>query len=839
MLLYFYRRRLRQHALQELLAGLGVAVAVALVFSVLIANGSIAGSASEVVHALIGPSTLQLRARQADGFEERLLERVQQLPGVTQSAPLLEQAATIVGPDAQHVTVGLAGARPSLALMDGLAHTIPLTTLSPGEIAISKSTAQKLGISKANSSVTLQLRGVAERMRVAAVMGRHDIGALAEAQVAIMPLARLQQLAGLHGRLTRVLIQTAPGHKGEVREELRKLAGGRLDVEPADQDIALLHQALRPGDQASDFFAGVAVLLGFLFALDAMLLTVPERRRAIVDLRLQGANRSMIVSMVLFQALCLGLAASIVGLGVGYALSLGVFHESPDYLAEAFTLSAHTVLGTTPLLLSLACGVLAILVASALPLLDVSRGRVLDTALSADGPTRDALSRSAQVRLGLATIALLALTTLGTLLVPNLALIMSIGLALTCVLAVPLLFAVFLRVARATVDRFGHLTTLALALSSLRSATLRSLVLAATGAVALYGGVALGGARQDLLRGIYGFSRAYVSDASVWVYAPGDYQAVVAFPANPYTQRISAVPGVSGVHALQGGFVRLGERIVWVTGRTPHTTAAILKSQLVTGSPSVAAARLDSGGWIIVSQQVAAERHLAIDDELTLPTPTGSHSYKIAALSTNFGWSPGSIIMNDTDYIRAWQTTEPTALGVTLRPGTSPMAVRKQIEHALGSTSGLEVLTAHQREHEIDASVSEGLSRLGDITELLVLGAILALAAALASSIQQRRALLAELRLAGATPRRLGMLLFIEIALTLGAGCLTGVLAGVCGEVLIDRDLTHLTGFPVASITASLRPLETLVIVVVAVLAVVAVPGRRASRISPTLALGE
>ena len=71
-LLYLYRRRLRVHGVQELLAGLGVAIAVALVFATIVVSGSIAGSAAEVVHAVTGPATLQLRARGADGFDERL-----------------------------------------------------------------------------------------------------------------------------------------------------------------------------------------------------------------------------------------------------------------------------------------------------------------------------------------------------------------------------------------------------------------------------------------------------------------------------------------------------------------------------------------------------------------------------------------------------------------------------------------------------------------------------------------------------------------------------------------------------------------------------------------------
>jgi len=55
MVMYLYRRRLRVHAVQELLAGAGVAIAVALVLASTIASQSIAGSAGEVVHTVIGP----------------------------------------------------------------------------------------------------------------------------------------------------------------------------------------------------------------------------------------------------------------------------------------------------------------------------------------------------------------------------------------------------------------------------------------------------------------------------------------------------------------------------------------------------------------------------------------------------------------------------------------------------------------------------------------------------------------------------------------------------------------------------------------------------------------
>ena len=86
--LRFYWRRVRKHPGQELFATAGIAVGVALVFAVLIANTSIAGSAEQLVHGITGSAKSQLAARTGSGFDERM-PNGQQLPGVRRTAPLL------------------------------------------------------------------------------------------------------------------------------------------------------------------------------------------------------------------------------------------------------------------------------------------------------------------------------------------------------------------------------------------------------------------------------------------------------------------------------------------------------------------------------------------------------------------------------------------------------------------------------------------------------------------------------------------------------------------------------------------------------------------------------
>ncbi len=837
-LFYIYRNRLRVHGAQELLAGIGVMVAVALVFATLVANSSIAGSAAQVIHTVVGPANLQLQARDPNGFDERLLPRVERLTGVKQAAELLEQDARICRTPTHCVAINLAGTDLGLALLDELAHTLPISTLEPGGIALSKTTASALDISTQahNAPVSLGLRGQATSLKVAAVLGPEAIGALSQAFVATIPLANLQKLAGLQGRVTRILVQTEPGHEAQVRAELKTIAHGRLTVAPAEQDLTLLRQALRPSSQASAFFAAIAALLGFLFAFNAMLLTVPERRQTIADLRLSGTRRTAIMQMVFSQALCLGIAASLLGLLAGYALSSGFFHQSAGYLAQAFTLGSGTVIGKLPVLLSLLGGILATCLASAIPLLDLRRGRAVDAVYFEEGEPGNMLSRQAPRNLACAAGLLLALATAMLVLLPSRALLACIVLALTVVLAIPLIFTGVLGAAQTLSERTDRFTILPVAIMSLRATTLRSLALAATGAVALFGSVALGGARDDLLRGIEGYIHNYVDGANLWVLNPSDSTAVEPLPTT-YAARIDQIPGVSHVTPFQDGYLNIGKRRIWIVARPPAASQAILQSQIVNGNATTAAAEINKGGWIAISQQLASEHHVGVGNILVLPTPSGEVPFKIAATTTNLTWSPGAILMNTIDYSRVWSTSAPTALGIDLRPGTNLPATLAAITHTLGPKNGTVTLTPSVRATRTSAVAREGLSKLNDISTLLLLAAIIAIAAALTSAIWQRRASLAGLRLSGTAPRRLRRILLTEATLMLTAACLIGAAAGLYGEVIIDSYLRHVTGFPVARIATGWRPLEIFTLVIATILIIVSVPGWLASRVPPKLAL--
>jgi putative ABC transport system permease protein len=848
-LLYFYGRRLRTHPIQELLAGLGIAIGVALALAVLVANGSISGSANEVVRAVVGRADVQLQARSSRGFDARLLRETLAVPGVRRAAPLLEQRAVLAGPSGRRVAVELASLDTRLAALSGrLAGSFVAGGLRLVHGALLPSaTAQELGMPDAADGafvkplppVRVLLRGHARTVPVAAVLGREAIGPVAHARVAMLPLRRLQELAGMRGRLTRVLVELEPGREARTRAALAALARRHdVDLVPATAEAGLLAQALGPSDQATGFFAAISALLGFLLAFNAMLLTAPERRRMLAELRIQGFKPRQLVGLLLFQALVLGAVASLVGVAAGSLLSHGVFSAAPDYLSPAFVLGTSTVVGMWPIALALGGGTLACCCAAAPPLLDLRRGRAVDAVFHSGGAPGNALPADARRWLFAASLALLAVATAVLMTAPSAALLACGLLALATVLAIPTTFAAVVRVAEALTARVDWLNMLSVALLALRATTVRSLALAATGAVAVFGSVAIGGARNDLLRGIARYTDDYVATADLWVVNPLDNQATNDIAGAGHVRRVAAVPGVAAVRRYRGGFLDLGSRRVWVIARSSADPAMLPASQLVRGDLAQATGRLRAGGWVALSDQMASARHVRVGDAVVVPTPTGDVRLRVAATTTNLGWPPGTMTMSAADYRRAWATAAPSALEVDVAPGADLAAVRSGVERAVDAAAGgLLVETAAERGAGIDASARAAVARLGQISTLLLFAAVLAMAAAMGAAIWQRRASLAALRVQSFSPRQLWRVLLLEASVVLGAGCLTGALFGVYGQVVMDRYLRTVTGFPVASTLAGWPTLQIVVLVVLAALFVVAIPGWFAARVPPQVGL--
>ncbi|HTB50814.1 MAG TPA: hypothetical protein VK701_07540, partial [Solirubrobacteraceae bacterium] len=454
-LLLFYGRNLRIQPLRELMAVVGVAAGVALLFAVQVAHHSVTGSFQEITHGVAGRATLEVGSRGPLGFDQSVVEEVEAIPGVRAVAPLLEQPVVIVGPSGRRA-LKLLGATEQLgSLGGGLARPFidAARAARGGSLLLTAPTAQAIG-ARAGQRVTVLLGARREHLRVGATVASAKVGAVAESPIAAAPLPLLQSLAGEGGRVSRVLIEPRAGQEAELRHTLDRRFGSTLNVRSVSAEAQLLDNAIGPEKQVTLLFSAISLVAGVILAYNALLLASDARRRFIVNLIQQGTPESLIVASLAFDALLLGLAGSLLGLIAGDVVSLIAFRSLPGYIAAAFALGGQRVIGAQTILLALAGGMLAAFVAALLPSLVALRGGASAEPAAVGG----AISLTRRLRLSDSLLfgcgaLLVGISIAASASAPATTVVALVGLAAGLVICLPTVLRLLLRLAQAATRR--------------------------------------------------------------------------------------------------------------------------------------------------------------------------------------------------------------------------------------------------------------------------------------------------------------------------------------------------------------------------------------------------
>ena len=830
-ILFLYRARLRARTVlvQECFAILGIAVGVALLFASQVASTSLARSVAELSSQIVGNTQFQLDARGPNGFEERLLGDVRRVPGVKVALPVLEQQASVIGPSGER-SVDLIGTDPRFAHFAGslLRRFSAAQIAAQQAIALPAPLAQAIGAGPLQT-IKLQAGASVVTTLLGATLGEADIGGLVHSPVALAPVGYAQRITGMRGRITRIFIQGQPGRDREVRAALGVIAArAGVNLEPANFDSTLFAVASAPENQGETLFSAVSALVGFMFALNAMLITVPARRKLIEDIRPQGATRWMIVEILLFDAAVLGVLACALGIALGELLSLVVFHATPGYLSFAFPVGNERIVAWQSVALSIAAGFAAAILGVLWPLRDILV-RPLQSAQANSGSSRGWVA----ARLGMGLCSL-GLTILILLVDPQAASLGDLTLIVALVCLLPFLFDGLIAVFESLQRPFNGASPI-LAVTELRTppTRVRSLAIAATAAIAVFGTVAVQGSQANLQRGLDASARGIDSGADLWIVPRGEANAFATTPfkgGDPGA--LARLRGVRAVGIYRGSFLDWGDRRLWVLAPPSSSGQPIPPGELVSGNLALAKERLRTGGWAVLSRALASEHHLHVGQAFTLPAPS-PRSFRLAALSTNLGWPPGAVIISSEAYARAWASAAPSAYEIQAAPGVALGTLRDVLRRALGPHTGLAVETFTEREQLHYTLATQGLARLTEIRLLVLIAAVLAVAGALGSMIWQRRDLVAFIKCEGYRRGVLWRWLCCESALLIAAGSAIGAVFGLCGQLVVSHALASSTGFPISLDIEALAALSSFALVSVVAVAIVALPGYLVVRVPP------
>ena len=515
----------------------------------------------------------------------------------------------------------------------------------------------------------------------------------------------------MQGRITRIFVRPRPGRESEVRAGLARLAAAaNVNLEPAAFDSTLFAVASLPESQSEATVLRHQRARRFhVRAQRDARSRCPPRRKLIEDIRPHGATRRInSPDHVCSTRLILGVLACVLGLVLGELLSVAVFHSTPGYLAFAFPVGNERIVTWQSVALAVGAGMAAAGVGVLWPLRDilVPRHRPQQPGSRNAGTRRPPLA-AADRRAGVprGDDARPARSSAGRDRRERHA--DRRAACACCRLLFDGAVNLFERLQRplngaATASR-GHGAADpadARALAGDRGDRPRSPCSASS----------IQGAQANLERGLDASARgARLQRRQVWVTAGGRIQRVCdnAVQGPSTRARLSAPAGRRSVGVYRGSFLDWGDR----RAVGARATAQLRDSRSRPASSSAAtsrspSARVREGGWAVLSQALASEHHLHVGQTFTLPSPQPAR-LRVAALSTNLGWPPGAIIMNSSDYARAWAAANRAR--TRSRPGraTSPGS-----RCVASSSAPLGPDRAHGRNRHANASNATSPSRL-------------------------------------------------------------------------------------------------------------------------------
>lgn len=795
---------LRKHRLRWTLTIAGVALGVAVLVAMRLANQAVLSSFHRTVVGIAGRTQLQVHAGDL-GFPEEVLERVQAVPQVAAAAPVIEAAVDTGLPGQGYllvVGVDMTGDR-SLrdyefesgeeAILDD-----PLVFLAqPDSIIVTREFAERNRLAL-GSRIPL---GTAQGTRWFTVRGIMRPGGLSQAfggNLAVMDVYALQHVLGRGRRFDRVDVALREGVSlEEGQRALRQALGPGFEVEPPSARGRHFEAILRSFSLTLNITSLFAVMVGMFLIYNSFSVAVTERRAEIGVLRALGATRGTIRRLFLGEAAIAGLIGSSAGAAAGWLMARWIAAYVGRLMQEVYGVaqSVQSAPADAGLLVAgTAVGVLASVIAAWIPAGAAAR---VDPVQALQKGRYQVLSAGEyRLRWWLGTVA--ACVAAG-LLAKGRSLVSFYAGYVLAILAVLWLTPAMARwLARALRPLFAWLRPVegALAADSLLQAPRRTSATVAALMLSLAMVIGFGG----VARSIYDSLVEWVSttlNPDLFVTPNAEIaNRTYVVPAEVGAE-IERVPGVRQVQLVRSARVPYQGAPVLLVAAEVAKLAQTVHRRPVEGDPEEMYRRTAAGEATIVSESFARLRGLRTGDVIELPAPKGLLRLRIAGVVRDYSDQQGTLLIDRAVYRRWWEDDSVNVIRVYLAPGASAAEVKREILERCGRGRRLFVLANEEVRRYIFRLTDQWFGMTYNQIAVAILVAVLGIVNTLTVSITDRRRELGLLLAVGGLRQQVRRTIWMEalaiglIGLVLGLGL--GALSLYYSLEMTRRDLAGLS----------------------------------------------
>jgi putative ABC transport system permease protein len=845
------QRYISRRLLQSVLFVIGVALGVAMVIAIDLANSSATRAFSLSTESVTGRATHQILGGPG-GLPTSIYEQIRLDLGLRDSAPVVEeyvrgadlgdQPLRLLGVDtfaeppfrAYLTTIEVEGENQNAfeALTSFIAE--------PNTLLMSQTLANRFGIS-AGDTITLRPGDQRVDVRVVGLLQPADnVSQAALDNLLLTDIATAQEIVGRPGTITRIdLILPEDYDLSQIETILPP--GARLAR--TTQENSTLEQMTAAFELNLQALSLLALVVGVFLIYNTVTFSVVQRRPVIGVLRALGATRDQIFMLILSEALLLGLIGTVLGLGLGIIFGRGAVGLVSQTISDLyFTVNVQrVVVEPFTLVKGAAIGLLASIIAATIPSYDATRTPPAGTL------KRSLVEQQARKLLPVITIAAVVLNIVGVLLlfVPTQSIIIAFAALFAIVIGgalfTPVVLVTLMNIVTPLTDRiFGVLGRMAPRAVS-RSLSRTSVAVAAlTIAISVIVGVGV----------MIGSFRNTVADwldttlgADIYISPPlltANRATVDVDPA--IVDTLAAIEGVSSVATVRAVSV-------------PAPDYPDLPPVNITAASADVAARPRAFAWnnapngdywaaleagnVMVSEPFAYRRGITPqNNRITLLTDEGARTFAVIGVFYDYSTDQGSVFMAQDVYRQFWDDPFISSIALYVMPEADLNTVIDQLRAETLVGTDLQA----QSYRSLRSGVFDVFNRAFSITAALqLLATVVAfigiLSALMALQLEQTREY-GVMRAVGMTARQLWNFTLIQTGLMgMTAGLLALPIGLVLAMVLIYVINVRSFGWTMPLSLQAVEFVQAFLVAVIAALLAGLYPARRLSQLITARAL--
>jgi putative ABC transport system permease protein len=789
---WFILRRLRSETVRTTLTVAGIALGVAVVLAIRLANESALAGFRAALDTVAGKTSLEITGAGL-GVSEQRLAALSWLREWGDVSPVIEgEAMALVGEGrAEAVRVLGVDILQDQALRDyrllrtgdadATTESFLRLLIDPASIVLTDGFAKRHGLG-VGSTLSLSIGDAVHQFVIRALLRNEGPAKVMDGNFVLMDIAAAQWAFDRLGRVDRVDVKLAdPGRLDEAERVIASRLPAGLAVQRPARRGAQVERMLASFQFNLTALSWVAVLVGLFFVHNTVSTSVIARRGEIGMLRALGVARQTVLALFLGEAAVMGAVGCAVGTIAGWALAHAAVGLTASTVTTLYVAQAAGVpaLRVADVVAVFAIGLPLALAAAAGPAREASGLTPLDALRAAARETMGPRSRRLRRALSLVCFSCAFLATRQPPVdgLPVFGFVAALLVVIGVVSLVPDALAILSRCAPA-LGRWGGVET-RLATANIASAVPRLSISVAALSVSLAMLVAIAvmiGSFRETVE--YWVSQTLHADLFIATGRRSNLDTQPTISA-ALESLITSDADVEAVERLSGVTLPYRDRLVFLAAG--DFNVLVERGALVYKSPRDGAPAMRQAighDVVLVSEPFANRFGAEVGGTIDLVTPAGPRRFRVGAVYFDYSTDRGVVLMDRGTFGRNFGEARPTSLSVYLREGRDPEQVRSRLLRQLGASHRVFVHTNRSLRAEVLRIFDATFAITYGLEAIAILVAVLGITSTMITLMIERRRDLATLRQIGAGRSQIRRIVMIEAGMIGMVGQVFGLVAG-------------------------------------------------------------